>query len=247
VNVRAGGQSRLSAISHAIFLLLIMLCLASVVSFVPLAALAGVLFATTARMVEPRTILALVRSTRGDAFIVLLTFTVTVLVDLVTAVGVGLALAIVLALRDVARSAVGGHEELDLDELDATPTDEERALLRQHIVAYRLDGPLVFAAAHQMLMELPNISGVRAVIIRMSRVTSVDATGAHMLADTIRRLEARGIVVLLSGVRAGHVAVLEALGADNDVVRANRLYSTTDAAIAAARGLVCEPHVTHEA
>jgi SulP family sulfate permease len=177
VNVRAGGQSRLAAVSHSVFLLLIMFTLASVVSFVPLAALAGVLFATTARMVEPRTILALVRSTRGDAFIVLLTFAVTVLVDLVTAVGVGLAVAIVLALRDVARSAVGGHEELDLE--DASPTEEERALLRQHIVAYRLDGPLVFAAAHQMLMELPNISGVRVVIIRMSRVTSVDATGVE--------------------------------------------------------------------
>jgi SulP family sulfate permease len=238
VNVRAGGQSRLASISHSIFLFVIVMSLAPFVALVPLPALAGVLFATTVRMVELRTIVALTRSTRGDAFVVLLTFAVTVFVDLVTAVGVGVAVAIVLALRGVALSAEGGHEELDFQGVDGPSNDEERDLLGQQIVAYRLDGPLVFAAAHQMLMELPTITGVKVVIIRMGRVTSIDATGSHLLADTIRGLEARGIVVMLSGVKATHVDVLAALGAGSEGEQARRMYPTTEAAIAAARDLI---------
>ena len=78
--------------------------------------------------------------------------------------------------------------------------DEESALLDQHIVAYRIDGPLFFAGAHQSLLELASLTDVRVVILRLSRVSSIDATGAAVLRDTITRLERRGIAVLLSGV-----------------------------------------------
>ncbi|MEK8107684.1 STAS domain-containing protein [Micromonospora sp. M12] len=103
----------------------------------------------------------------------MLTFAVTVIWDLVTAVAVGVGVAVVLALRAVARSARLEQVPLDPGEHSA----EEYALLTEHIVAYRLDGPL-FAAAHTFLLELSEVADVRVVILRMSRVTTMDATGA---------------------------------------------------------------------
>ena len=160
-NVRAGAASRLASVSHSLVLLVVIFAAAPLVSDIPLAALAGVLFATCVRMVETGSILALLRSTRADALIVTLTFTITVAVDLVTAVGVGLGVAVVLALRTVARSA---HLELvPLESGDHTA--EEHALISEHIVAYRLDGPLLFAAAHRLLLELADVADVHVVIL----------------------------------------------------------------------------------
>ena len=199
VNVRAGATSRLAAVTHSLVLLVLIFVAAPLVSQIPLSALAGVLFATCIRMVEAGSLRALVRSTRSDAIIVALTFTVTVAVDLVTAVGVGVGVAVILALRSVARSA--RLEQVPLEAGDHT--QEEHSLLNEHIVAYRIDGPLFFGAAHRLLLELPDIVDVDVVILRMSRVTTMDATGAHVLGDAITRLEHRGIIVLLSGIAAG--------------------------------------------
>ena len=234
VNVRAGATSRLAAVTHAVVLLVLVLVAAPLVSGVPLAALAGVLFATCVRMVEAGALRALVRSTPADGVIVLLTFTVTVAVDLVTAVGVGVAVAIVLALRAVARSARIEQVPLDAGDHGA----EEHALLDEHIVVYRIDGPLFFGAAHRLLLELPDLLEVDVVILRMSRVTTLDATGASVLADAIARLEHRHIVVLLSGIRSEHEDVLSLLGSAAALRAAGRILPDTPAAIAHARHLL---------
>lgn len=234
VNVRAGAASRLAAVSHAVVLLLLVLVAAPLVSAVPLAALAGVLFATCVRMVEAGALRALVRSTPSDGIIVLLTFSVTVALDLVTAVGVGVAVAVVLALRSVARSARIEQVPLEVGDHGA----EEHALLAEHIVVYRIDGPLFFGAAHRLLLELPDILPVDVVVLRMSRVTSLDATGATVLGDAIERLGRRGIVVLLSGVTAQHEIVLGRLGSTAELRAAGRILPDTPAAIAEARRLL---------
>jgi sulfate permease, SulP family len=234
VNVRAGGRSRLAAVTHSVVLVGLVLVAAPLVSSIPLAALAGVLFATCVRMVEAGALLALVRSTPSDAVIVVLTFTVTVAVDLVVAVGVGTAVAIVLALRTLARDAV--IEQVPFDEADRGT--EAHDLLDEHIVVYRIDGPLFFGAAHRLLLELPDLLNVDAVVLRMSRVTSLDATGARMLTDTISRLERRGIVVLLSGLKPGHEDVLRSIGEATAMRDSGRILPDTPAAIALARELV---------
>ena len=234
VNVRAGASSRLAAVTHALVLLLVVLVAAPLVSKIPLAALAGVLFATCIRMVEVSSLRALLHSTKADAIIVALTFTVTVAVDLVTAVGVGIAVAVVLALRAVARSA-----HLDQVPLEAGDhTEEEHALLSEHIVAYRLDGPLFFAAAHQLLLKLPDIADVRVVILRMSRVSTMDATGAQVLGDAITKLERRGITVMLSGLAGTHGTILETLGVGAHLRSAGLVFPDTPAAIRHARELI---------
>ena len=234
VNVRAGASSKLSAVVHAVLLAAIVFSAGPLVSLIPLAALAGVLMATAVQMIESASLLAIARSTRGDAAVLALTFAVTVAVDLVTAVAVGVGVAVVLALRAIAASA--SLDEVPLETGDHSAA--EHALLAEHIVAYRLDGPLVFAAAHRFLLELTDVAQVRVIILRMSRVSTIDATGARVLGDAITHLERRGITVLVSGVGAEHDDVLSALGVA-DHLRANGLlFSATPDAIEYARRLV---------
>jgi SulP family sulfate permease len=234
VNARAGASSRFASLVHALVLAVVAFAAAPLVGMIPLAALAGVLLATTVRMVEVATLLAIARTTRADALVLALTFTVTVAVDLVTAVAVGVGVAVVLALRAIARSA--RLDEVPLEAGDHS--DEERALLAEHIVAYRFDGPLFFAAAHRFLLELTQVSDVHVVILRMSRVTTLDATGANVIGDAITQLEKRGIAVLLSGLRTKHDDVLAALGVADHLRRDGLLFDDTPSAIAHARRLV---------
>lgn len=233
VNVRAGARSRLASLSHSIVLLLFVLVAAPVVGIVPLAALGGVLLATTVQMVQVGAIRSILRSSRGDAIVLVITFVVTVAIDLVTAVIVGLALAGIVALRAVARSSQVSRVPLD----ESDHADEERSLLDDRIVAFRLDGALFFGAAHRFLLELSEVTDVAVVILRMSRLSTIDATGALMLDDAISRLEKRGIVVLLSGIRPGHRKVLSALTSAPRLTEAGRVFADTPEAIERAREL----------
>ncbi len=112
VNVRSGARSRLAAVVHSAVLLVVVLALAGVVSWIPLAALAGVLVATAVRMVEVSNLRALVRASRSDAFVLALTFLATIVLDLATAVVLGIVAAGGLALRQLARTTVLHEEDL---------------------------------------------------------------------------------------------------------------------------------------
>ncbi|MGW3495224.1 SulP family inorganic anion transporter [Streptomyces sp. NPDC001020] len=234
VNVRTGASSRLAALTHAAVLAVIVFAAAPLVSKIPLAALAGVLIATAIRMVEVGSLRAMARATRADAAVLALTAVATLALDLVYAVIIGLVVAGALALRAVAAQA-------RLDQVDFRPdlpgehSDEEHALLAQHIVAYRIDGPLFFAAAHRFLLELSEVADVRVVILRMSRVTTVDATGALVLKDAVDKLNRRGIVVMGSGIRPGQRQVLDSVGVLDLLRLEGREYATTPEAIAGAR------------
>jgi SulP family sulfate permease len=230
VNVRSGAKSRLASVTHAVLLLLFVMVAAPLVGIIPMAALGGVLLAVTIQMVQVGAIRSILKSTRGDAVVLILTFAVTVAIDLITAVVVGLIVAALLALRSVSRAAY----------LERVPLNEgaaEEEPLERGIIAFRLDGPLFFGAAHRFLLELTQVTDVSVMILRMSRVTTIDATGAAMLDDAISRLERRGITVLISGIRSSHGRVLTALGALGRLERLGRVFSETPEAIAFARSL----------
>lgn len=237
VNVRAGASSKLAAVVHALVLGVIVYTAGPLVAAIPLAALAGVLLATTVRMVDPSTVRALLRSTRSDAAVLVLTFTATVAVDLVTAVAVGVGLAVVLALASIARSTTVDQVPLGTEDHSA----EEHALLSEHIVAFRPEGPLFFGAANRFLMELTDVAAVRVLILRMSRISTMDATGARILGDAIEHLERRGIVVLLSGISDEHDELLTTLGVTAALRERGRVFASTPAAITYARALIHAP------
>ncbi|MET7479720.1 SulP family inorganic anion transporter [Streptomyces sp. NPDC005648] len=231
VNVRTGASSRLAALTHAAVLAVIVFAAAPLVARIPLAALAGVLLATAIRMVEVGSLMAMARATRADALILVLTAVATLALDLVHAVIIGLVVAGALALRAVARQA--GLDQVPLDPGDHGA--EEHALLAEHIVAYRIDGPLFFAAAHRFLLELTEVADVRVVILRMSRISTMDATGALVLKDALEKLRRRGILVLASGIRPGQLQVLGSVGALELLRHQGRVYDSTPEAIRAAR------------
>ncbi|MFJ6070869.1 SulP family inorganic anion transporter [Streptomyces sp. NPDC093065] len=231
VNVRTGASSRLAALTHAAVLAVIVFAAAPLVSKIPLSALAGVLLATAVRMVEVGSLRAMAKATRSDALILVLTAVATLALDLVYAVIIGLAVAGVLALRAVAKQA--RFDQVPLERGDHSA--EEHTLLAEHIVVYRIDGPLFFAAAHRFLLELTEIADVRVVVLRMSRVSMVDATGALVLKNAAEKLKLRGIVVMTSGLRPGQRQVLDSVGA-LDLLRLQGLeHATTPEAIRAAR------------
>ena len=219
VNVRAGAVSRLAALSHALILAVIMLVAAPLVAGIPLAALAGVLLATAVRMVHLGTLRAMARASRSDALVLVLTAGATVLLDLVAAVLIGLVVAGALALRKVARSLRVEH----------VPHDEPLP----HLAVYRPTGPLFFAAAHQLRRALAEVDGVRVVLLRLSGVTAIDASGALALREAIEELHERNIAVHLAGVRPEHRRTLAALGVLD--LLAERVHPDAPAALAALR------------
>ena len=233
VNVRSGATSRLAALVHAIVLLMIVLLLSGAVSLIPLAALAGVLIATAIRMVEVSSVRVLLRSSRSDTAVLIVTFTATVALDLATAVILGIVAAGALALRQMAKTATLEEVPLDALSLDGSDhhSEEERALLDTHVVAYRFEGPLFFGGAHMALLELTEISDIRVVILRLSHVTTLDATGAAVLADTIRSLERRDVAVLISGLPLRYKAALSATGVYPQLVERGHVFDHTPEAI----------------
>ena len=239
VNVRSGARSRLSAVTQSIVLLVVVLAAAQLVGRIPLAALAGVLIATAIQMVKVSNLRGIIKATRADAVVLVVTAAATIALDLVTAVLLGLAVAGIAALREVARSA---HlEETPLDTRDHTA--EEQDLLAEHVVAYRLEGSLFFGAAHTFLLELSAVNQVRVVILRMARIQTLDATGASVLAETIEQLEGRGITVLLSGIKPEHQRTLEQLGVYEQLAHERHVFTRTPDAIEHARRHVTRaPH-----
>ena len=227
VNVRTGARSRTAALTQSAALLLVVLVAAQWVAYIPLAALAGVLLATVVQMVEVSSLRALLRSTRGDAVVLMATAVATIVFDLVVAVIIGLVMAGLYSLRQMSQSA--RVDEIALDSADHTI--EEQRLLDQHVVAFRLDGPLFFGAAHRFLLEVAEVSDVRVVILRLSRVNTIDATGASVLGDTIKTLEGRGITVLLSGIRDEHDSIFEVLGVYDELSHRGHVFATTPEAI----------------
>lgn len=228
VNVRSGGRSRIASLFHAAVLLLVVLVAAGPVGRIPLAALAGVLMVTAVRMVHVGTMRSVLTSTRSDAVAFLLTAVVTVSFDLIVAVLIGVVFAGVFAIRNLSRATGVRREPL---QGAGRPGDERIAIVR-------FDGPLFFAAADRVFDTVTGVKGVSVVILRMSQLELVDATGARILSDIVTSLERRGVTVLIKGVQPGHEELFRAVGVLGALRHHNHLFTDLDAAIEHARSHV---------
>ena len=225
VNVRSGARTRASAIVHSLALLAVVYLAANVVSVIPLAALSGVLMVTAVRMLSPTVITQVLRSTRSDAIVFVVTAIITVSFDLIIAVGIGIAVAAFFALRALS-TASGAHREV----LPGSPqTGDER------IALFRIDGSLFFGAAERLLDHISAHEGIEVVILRLSQLQLIDATGAHTLTELVTALERRGVTVLLKGVKPEHLRVLERLGVIGSLRHPNHLFVDLEPAIEHAR------------
>lgn len=228
VNIRSGGRTRLASVMHAVVLIGVVYLAAGAVSQIPLAALSGVLMVTAFRMVSLRTVRSLVGSTRSDTATFIVTALITVSFDLIVAVCIGIAVAAFFALRALSKSG-GVHREEP--SVPAQSGDERIAL-------FRLDGALFFGAADRMLERVTHISNVSVVIIRMSQLQLLDATGARVVTEMIHELERRGITVLVKGIQPRHLKLLTHVGVIASLRHQNHLFSDLDSAIEHARSHV---------
>jgi SulP family sulfate permease len=228
VNVRSGAKTRLAAIVHALVLLAIIYLAAGLVGRIPLAVLAGILMVTATRMVSRQTVAAVMRSTRADAFVFVLTALITVAFDLIVAIEIGLVAAAVFTLRKFA--SLSGVQREDIPG-PAVPGD-------RHIAIFRLDGAMFFGAAERVLQEISQVKDIQVAIIRLSQVRMLDATGAHTLVDVISALELRGVTVLLKGVQPQHLDLVTNVGVIRSLRHHKHLFASLPDAVEHARSHV---------
>lgn len=225
VNVRAGARTRMAAVVHGVVILAVIYLATGPVSRIPLAALSGVLMVTAVRMVNVAVVRAVLRSTRGSALVLVITAVVTIAVDLIDAVGVGLVVAAVLTLRAVARASAVHREPLPGP---ARQGDE-------HIALFRLDGAMFFGAAERIGAQIRNDHDAQVVVLRLSHLRVVDATGAHALGELVADLERAGVTVLVKGIQPQHRQVLTRVGVLDQLASAEHAFADLDAAVAHAR------------
>lgn len=243
VNIRSGARTRLAAVVHAVVLLGIALFLTPLAARIPLAVLAGILMVVAMRMIEREAFRLIMRSTRSDAFVLLLTGTVTVLFDLILAIEIGLVAAGVLFIVRISQMFTVDPVSLGpLPPQRETQAEaaEEIALLEQRVVAYRIDGPVFFGAANRFFDQLLKVSpGIRIVILRLRFVPVMDATGVTALRALVERLAHQHVRVFLSKMQPQPQELLERMGVLAELERAGaRFFADTESAIAAATGEV---------
>ncbi|KUI29071.1 MFS transporter [Mycobacterium sp. IS-1496] len=236
VNVRSGARTRVAAIVHSVVLLGVVYLLSGPVSQIPLAALAGVLMVTSFRMISAATVRSILRSGRSDALTFVVTAVITVSFDLIEAVMIGVLAAAFFALRNLA-----GRSSVSREELPGPRRDGD-----EHIALLRLDGAMFFGAAERISGAITEVLGgrpdaIRVVIIRMSQLGMLDATGARTLAEIAAELEARGITVIIKGVRPEHLTMITSVGVLDSLRHENHLMESLDDAIAHARTHVAVP------
>ena len=208
-NIRQGGNSPLAGIIHALTLALILLVAAPLAADIPLAALAAILFQVAWNMSEPKRCLHILRRAPRAAYILFfITFSLTILVDLVVAVNIGVILSTLHFIGQMAKAVEVRKEEHSRD----------AAALPGNVLMFIVNGPFFFGAMEKFETTLADINTrPRAVVLRMRWVPYIDITGILTLERVISSLQKRGIRVIVTGAneqvrtgleRSGIVALL---------------------------------------
>lgn len=213
-NVKSGGKTPVAGIVHAVTLLGVLLFLGNWAAYLPLPALAAILTIVAYNMSEWRRFLRLLRAPRADVAVLLVTFGVTVVVDLVAAIGMGMVLASMLFMQrmaDVARLGfvTGGDGEENPDD----PMDIRTRQIPRGVEVFEIEGPFFFGAADQFRAAIGEVAAAPAVLVlRLRHVPTIDATGLIALDDVIVRSQRAGTHVVLSGLLPEPCEALERAG-----------------------------------
>ena len=233
-NIRAGARGPLAGIFHALYLLLFMAVAAPLVSYVPLAALGAVLAVVAWNMAEKDEFIALLKSSRGDAFVLLATFLLTLFVDLTTAIAVGVVTGSFLFLHRMAEAVEVEGGSLATE--DVADNGGEAALpgaLSGNVVVFRISGAFFFGATAGVSTILDRVGERPGVfILDFSAVPLIDSTAAKALHGFVHKLQRSGTKIYFSGARPAVQRTLMSAGLREPVV----IYSDTiETAQAAAR------------
>jgi SulP family sulfate permease len=213
-NIRTGGRTPLAGMTHAITLLLILIFFGRWAAMVPLSSLAAILVVVSYHMSEWRSFAGLLKAPRSDLVVLLLTFILTVFVDLTVAVQVGIVVASLLFMKrmsDITHVAGVTDELRDRDAEDdigeISMVRRRRRLLGQReippgVEVYEVNGPFFFGAADKLRDVVAEIDKPpRIFILRMRNVPAIDATGIHALEMLAKRCRHEGTTLILCEIR----------------------------------------------
>lgn len=217
-NIKAGAKTPVAGMMHALFILLFILFGSGLMAYVPMAALAAILFVVAWGMGEIDRFIALLRMPNSDRAVLLLTFGLTVLVDLTVAIGVGVTLASLLFMARMS-------ETVQLDNGNAPDPDDDLDDLSQRddlppgVEVFRINGPVFFGVAGELLDAMRKIGRTpKVIILRMRLVPMLDASGVTMIEEFIEQARVSGAKIILSGVQPQPQEMLGRIGlVENDV------------------------------
>ncbi|WKZ56475.1 MAG: SulP family inorganic anion transporter [Bdellovibrionota bacterium] len=234
-NVKSGGTTPIAGMLHAFLLLGFMLAAAPLAAQIPLAALSAVLLLVAWNMSQLDHFRSLLSAPRSDVLVLLVTFFLTVVVDLTVAVGTGMVLASFLFMKRMADTAevkglVGNGEEGDEDwglpQLRNIPEGVE---------VYQINGPFFFGCADRLKDVLGAVAKTpRVFILRMRNVPTIDATGMHALSELVDKCQRGGTRLVITGLQPQPKRALEGAGLIKRIGASN-IFSTTEEALNAFR------------
>lgn len=193
-NVRAGGTSPLSAITHGVFILLAIMFLAPWLGYIPMSAMAALLLVVAWNMSEARHFVRTARiAPRDDKLVLATCFSLTILFDMTIAVGVGMALAGMLFLRRTGDLTETRPLRAAHDNLEPVP---------DWIALYDINGPLFFGSAHKALRSLTDVAPhVRVVILDLSEVSMLDMSALVAMESIVGDLGKRGVGLVINNLQ----------------------------------------------
>jgi SulP family sulfate permease len=212
-NVRAGGRTPLAGMVHAVMLLLILLLLGKWAAMVPLASLAAILVVVAYHMSEWRSFAGLLRAPKSDIVVLILTFGLTVFVDLTVAVQMGIVVASLLFIKRMSDiTHIDGIDD-EIEDVDGEDPDEiahlrkRKRIVGGHVIppdveVYEVNGPFFFGVADKVKAVMTEIAKPpKAFVLRMRHVPAIDATGLHALEQMAKKCRHDGTKLILTEVR----------------------------------------------
>jgi SulP family sulfate permease len=200
-NIRAGAKSPVAGMIHALTLLCVLLFAAPLASYIPMAALAGILMVVAYNMGEWREIPQLLKLTKTDISIWLVTFALTVFADLTVAVEAGMILAALLFIGRVADTTTVSQVTDDYVEDGRVHILQDKDI-PYYATIFRIHGPFLFGATDKLAVVTEDIHALPPVVIlRLRNMTALDATGLFALEEIARQLHASKRVLILCGAR----------------------------------------------
>lgn len=208
-NVRNGGRTPIAGVVHCITLAIILVLLMPLASMIPMTSLAAVLLVVAANMADWTSFFHLCRTApKSDIIVLVLTFVLTVVFDLVVAIEVGVVLAALLFMKRMSDTAeVTGWKYIE--EPDVMPGEQEKLMhVNKAIRIFEVNGPLFFAAADKLL-KINSKKYTKVIIVRMRAVPAIDASAMRKLRELIERTTKKGIQVVFSHVNEQPRKVME--------------------------------------
>jgi sulfate permease, SulP family len=201
-NIRSGARSPVSGMVHAVTLLVILVVAAPLARFIPLATLAAILFVVAYKMSEWREVRTILRLSKADIIVWVMTFGLTVLADLTVAVEIGMLFAALLYIYRVSQTTTVVPVTEEYIE-DGRPHVLQDKLLPPYVLVLRIHGPFLFGATEKLSEATVDVESLPPVLIlRLRNMTAIDATGLHELEKLTDRLRATQRTLLLCGARS---------------------------------------------